>query len=187
MRKFYLMTLDAQRDLQVITAYENGGFTSTVFTTGLPFYGTFPPEVRYFVSEGGIADYLPNARSWQIVSPRFLALFRQFSSDFQTFDPPIFEAGSKKPVTDYKLINVTRCLKALDLDKSKTRYLDMLGHRILHVFADGFVFRGELIPADVHIFRPVESPSAIVVSEEFVKAIKENKIRGVGLIKTKTI
>ncbi|HMF16517.1 MAG TPA: DUF1629 domain-containing protein [Gemmataceae bacterium] len=187
MRKFYRIYLDAQRDLQVIRAYEDDDFATTVFTTGLPFHGTFPLEVRYFVSEGGIADYLPNARSWQIVSPRFLTLFRQFSSDFQTFDPPIFEAASKKRVTDYKLINVTRCLKALDLDKSKTRYLDMLGHKILHVFPDGFVFKGDLIPADVHIFRPVEAPNAIVVSEEFVKAIKENKIRGVGLIKTKTI
>jgi hypothetical protein len=160
--------------------------SSNALRDGKPLETGIPADVRLYICKGAVNDHMANPLSYPIVSDRFLDLVRQFSTDFQVFDAPFYDKDSGEAVGGYKVMHVTRLLQAVDIEKSKTRYLDLAGHRVLHVFLDGFVFKGDLIPADVHVFKPAESLSSIVVSDELAQAMV-GKVQGVALMRTKTV
>jgi hypothetical protein len=186
MKKFWIMSHQDREDLQGVTAYEGiDEFVdrTSIFRDGLPFHGTIPKEVRFYVSAGGICDYLPNAKSWPIVSTRLLKIIQQFSSDFQVFDAPLFNKETKEPISEYKILNVTRRLEAADLEKSKARCFSLLGQPVLHIDVTDFVFHDDLIPQGVHLFRACEAPTLIFISDDIVRAMR-GRVDGVSLIPT---
>jgi hypothetical protein len=181
MRRFYLLGCDVERsDLQAVCRRDVGSFVTSVFRNGKPFLGEVPDTVRLWLTEGKPSHYLSNPLSWPIVSGQFAEIARCFSQDFQLFPAPTYSLSDKRPVTGYYVLNVTRCISAVDFGKASAEHFNILGINTVHVTR--FVFDEKLIASDIHIFRPNESIEDIIVSSQFAEKIKH--LDGVALIDT---
>jgi hypothetical protein len=119
------------------------------------------------------------------LSDRLIAVFEEYAGpEIQGVSLPLFYVDSKKPVIGYKLLNVLRSLEAIDMQKSVTSDMTILGKTFINVIKA--VYRNDAIPANIHVFRPKESSSRVVISEELARAMT-GKAVGVALIRTTTI
>ena len=190
MRSFFILTFDSRpNDREVACKYQmaqgDQEFDSATFRRCQPFVGPFPDYVKLWVRPGSRTDLMGEPLSWPLLSDRLFELFKDFArDDIQEIAPPLFYIDSKQPVAGYTLMNVLRSLKTIDMEKSVTSEMNILGTQFTNVIKP--VFRNEAIPASVHVFRPVESMSHVVISEELAQAMT-GKVVGVALIRTQTI
>ena len=186
MRKFYDFGPDSRPNKrESVCGYELGKFDSSVFRRCEWFQGPIPRDVQLWVKPGSPADVLGEPLSWLMLSENLIEIIKQLApADIQEIPAPLFYVDSKKPVSRYRIVNILRSLEAIDLTKSVTSEMDILGTKILNVIEA--VYRGKAIPPEVHIFRPMESMSRVVISEELAQAMT-GKVVGVALIRTKTV
>jgi hypothetical protein len=194
MRSFFNLTLDpGPHGLEHVCDYSMGSidseleeFDSAVFRRCQWFEGPFPSYVKLWVEPGMPSDALGEPLSWPLWSEKLMALVRPFAKgDIQEIAAPIFYVDKKEPVTRYRLVNILRSLEAIDMARSVTSEMNILGTKITNVIRA--VYREAAIPRDVHIFRSKEAMSRIVISEELARAIVDAKVFGVSLIATDTI
>jgi hypothetical protein len=162
------------------------GFDTTVFSEGRPFHGAIPQEVKLWVGGGTVSDYLANPISWPICSEKFTELLQIHGrADFQVLSAPVYERRTQQPVSCYRVINIVRLIQCVDLDRSDISYMTIEGERILCV--NRFVIDSKLVPDTVHVFRPVESESHIVISDEVAQDLRGKGLRGVALIRIRSV
>lgn len=185
MRSFFLLTYQAYaKELQSVVDYSMGRFDSAKLRIGIPLCDKVPGDVHLVLDEGQVSDLLANPLSWLIMSKKLYAICKTFSGqDMEVVGVPIIDQ-KKELVTDYLVINLLRTIRAVDMQQSHVTELDILGKKIPHVMT--FVFRGEAIPDNIHLFRPEESMSHVIVSQELVSAFK-GLVTGVSLIMTRTV
>lgn len=185
-RTFHLLAYDTSRSgLEGVCKYDVDEFDTGIFRECRRFEGPLPPSVRLWVSRGAPTDSLANALGWPVFSDRLIGLIGDFAArDIQPIEVPIFYVDSQEHVLGYRLVNILRSLSAVDLSASVTSNMTVLGKDILNVMK--FAFRHDAIPEDIHIFRPKESPSRIVISDELAQAMV-GKIVGVAFIRTQTV
>jgi hypothetical protein len=188
MRQFFDFVLDARPNERLyVCDYEVGNaereFDTAIFRRCQVFQGKIPDHVKLWVKPGAPADAIGEPLSWPILSDQLIRVFKALASDdVQEVELSLFCIDTKKPVFGYKVLNVLRSIQAIDLEQSVTSDMNILGTHVLNVIKP--VYRGDLIPPDVHVFRPKESMSRIVVSEELAKAMR-GKGAGVALIREK--
>ena len=112
-----------------------------------------------------------NPLSWEIVSIRFLMLMKRFVPpvELEIFEAPLIEEKTGLPLMGFYVINV---LLTLDVVAKPLETVSRI------------VLRQDRFRPDVHIFRLAGHETVILVSEEIVKAIKENKLQGIAFIPT---
>jgi len=170
MSNYYVLAHDASRDdLEAVSSYELHTFDLTVFWSGRRFNGSVPKDVRVWVTEGDRpSDFLGNPLSWPIVSERFWRLVQPLAENTcQVIDPPLYYETSEEPVAGYRLLNVTRSVKA-----SLSR----------EVSIPTLQLEPKRVPRNVHLFRLAESRTVIIVSSALVELITQKGLEGVALI-----
>jgi hypothetical protein len=172
MRRYFELCYSARpADAQNVVNYEMGNFDLTVFWTGKRFVGRIPKSIRIWVDSGKPTDYLANPISWTIISESMWDVVKSFVKDeAQVLTVPLFCADTNEPVRGYKLLNSLRCVSVV---KKK-----------LDVFQMGMKIDLGRIPDDAHLFRILESPTSIMVSNELRNALKKAKLQSIGYIKT---
>lgn len=167
MKPFFVLSHDSRPDdLRVVSKIEKGTFSSTQLWTGKPIAG-IPQDVRLWVSEGRLPDYMANSVSWQIVSDRFLAVLEKIVSpaDFQVFPAPLYDHTSKRLLPAYSIINVTRCLDALAAPL---------------VSVGSMIVNGARVPPDANLFRIVGHETVLVASQALRQ--EASNLQGVSFI-----
>jgi hypothetical protein len=196
MRKFFLLshhgypTRKGAQIQGVEPAYDSGydleGFDDTRLCKCREVAENFLRGVPLRVTPGKPCDYVPNVLAWPIVSPRLLAVFQKFGTEMQILRADFVDSSGNPALVDYKVLNLLRCLEGtVDLNKSTTSHMTILGTKILNVI--DFVFRRDAIPSDLHVFRVEESKSNIIVSADFARAVKEAKMEEIALGRTRTL
>ncbi len=184
MRAFHVLSsLVGREHLQRVVDYDMGIFNPNVFMACSSFSGKLPKEMKLFVSGGKTSDLLLNGVNLAIVSENLLGILQKFSADFEAFDAPIFNKTSMENVPGYKILNITCCLQAVDMEHSEVRQMGF-GQEFMHFMK--FAFQESLIPSGIHLFRPRESRTQIIISDELAQAMVGN-VEGVILTRTKTI
>ena len=173
MRDFFVLALDDRDDLRSVSDYEMGDFDLTAFWHGKPFLGTIPKDVKVFVDNGASPDYMGNPLSWPICSDRLLRIIIPIAGKYvQCFPAPLYDENDLKPITGYTIINVTRRINALGQKRGSTGKV---------------VLEEANIPPDAHLFRVVGRETKLIVSQEFLAAIRGKELQGLALIKTKCV
>ena len=181
MRQFFVLSYSSRDhrryDLERVCRTETGDFDVTVLWHGERFEGDLPEDYRLWVSGKTPSDLLANPESVHIVSDRFLKLLQEHSNaEIQVIQPPLYREGTNEPVTGYLLINVIGCIEAIaEIDGEKK------------LMVTDMVFDGKRIPPDVHLFRPCEAGTLLVVSGELVEKLQGKGLRGVSLTRTDTV
>jgi hypothetical protein len=136
---------------------------------------------------GKKVDLVGNPMAWTIVSPALLSVFEEFAKDdIQSLRLNVVDSSSRAVLTDYMVINVLRCLdETVDMERSVTSCHTIGSQKTLNIITP--VFRVCEIPQDTHVFRAKESLFKLVVSEEFVEAIKRAKLKGIALVETGSV
>jgi hypothetical protein len=176
--KYYRFIFDSgSKDLMSVVDYEMGDFDlKSLWGKGK---SNLPDNVKLFVKKEYLKkpDLLGNPISWFICSDRLIEIWMpKIEADVQILNAPIYEVKTKKEIEGYKIFNPIRKVEALDKEKSV-----FLGKIVTE-----FVFDKKRIPNNLHVFRPVESPKAIIVSDELVKKLIDQNINGVAFIKCKS-
>jgi hypothetical protein len=211
MREFHLITYDGSRtDLQVVADYCMGPydyphlrrsgnsqrplaaqtrfreteFDSASLRRGVPLQGPLPPDVKLWVSEGEQADLLPNPISWLILSDKLFKAFCKYAKDdMEIVHVPMLKRGSDERVDGYRVVNLLRVVSAVDMERSVvSRAWQPKGPIIVSKFA----FDENRVPERIHIFRPAESLSDVVISDTVANDVK-TWANGLSLIPTTTV
>ena len=127
-------------------------------------------------------DCIPNNAAVLLVNERALKILEDICpDDFQAFEATIISEEQIHPpfeVKDYKLINITKLVDALDVEKSECKY-----------FTDGAVSGTNKLAlkencmGPVHLARDKTLHSHILCSEGLKKAFTKAKIRGVKFLR----
>jgi hypothetical protein len=183
MRTFHVLIRDTYRtNLENVCDYDIGDFDSGVFSDCRLFEDRFPSSLRLWVQKGETSDYIANPLNWPIVSDRLAQVIASYERHVQFVDVPLYYENSTKRLSGYKMMNVLRCLKALDLHNCVTSQMNIAGKSITNVMK--FVLRENVIPDEVHVFRPEESRFAILVSDELAHGM--TGMTGVAFVRTRT-
>jgi len=175
MRDLFVLSYEDCDDLEAVTHYEMADFDLRAFWTGEPFSGVIPSAVRLWVGNGAPSDHLANPLSWQIVSNRFLTFVKSLvAHDSQLVSVPLYYRHSGMPVSGYVLLNTTRRL-AVAVPSGKRPQIS-IGNLVLDA---------DKVPPDVHVFRLVESPTIIIVSDALVDGVRGKGLRGLTFLKTR--
>jgi hypothetical protein len=181
MRQFFVLNYcsrDHRRyDLECVSRADLGSFRVTALWDGKRFEGHFPKDYKLWVTGKTPSDLLANPHGVDIVSERFLKLLQEHSNaEIQVIQPPLYREGTNEPVSGYHLINVIGCIEAIaEIDGQKK------------IMVTDMVFDGKRIPPDVHLFRPCEAATLLILSGELVEKLHGQGLRGVSLIKTDTV
>ena len=189
MKKFYKVIYDEdiKRKQIVVEDYDTGSFNMTTFWHGVTYNSFIPSDVRlYLNSKKPVApDYLANPISWPICSERLVNIFQERASKYiQTFDAPLFDYQTKKPLTGYQVVNITRLISCLDFSKSNISFSDD-GKEIVSVIDPVYV--ESKLPQDAHIFRVVEDLYSVVISSEMANDFVRERVTGIALIECKAV
>jgi hypothetical protein len=176
MRNFYEITFDSNRDdLMVLERDELGTFDIRCFWHGQRLGGQLPVELELYVnaSKAALCDYVANYLSWSICSQRLVDLFLSVAqSDIEVVNAPLIDSVTNSRIPGYGIINVLSIIECLDMNQS--------------VFVRGnlieLVLKKSKIPKTTNIFRPAESPYAVLVSEEVVASLRGQGFTGLALI-----
>ena len=160
----------------MVNSRDMAGFDVTTFWTGEPFRRSIPQELRLWVGDGRLPDYMANAASWEIVSAKLWGLVDPLiSRGCEAIPAPVFYKRSGLSIPDYYVMNPLKRIAAV-------KCVD--GERDLNV--GNLVLIASRIPPDIHIFRLDESPTVIIVSDAFFSALRGNGITGIGFLPTST-
>ncbi len=169
-RRFHILTRELRDDLQVVKDYSMGEFDLRLLWRGTPLLDGIPSDVKLIVDEGMTADFLPNPIDWPIFSQRAIgALSFLIESSGQFLPAPTFSASNGKLVGGYTVFNVTSCFDAINP-----------GFLVSKAVVDS-----SRIPHDVHITR-VPNETVILVSDEFVAAVRKFDLKGFFFIATRS-
>lgn len=173
MSKYYVLSHDSnQDDLAVVSDYEMGNFDLTRLWSGGEFQGSFPPDVRLWVTKGEQSDYLGNPLSWPIISDRLWNLICGLAEQCcQILDVPLYFEGTETSVEGFSLMNVTCTVAAAKPEESQP------DHSIGNLVLDG-----NKIPTDAHVFRLAESSTLILVSNAVREKMSGKQLQGIALI-----
>lgn len=136
---------------------------------------------------GKRVDLVGNPLGWAIVSPKMLSVFEEYAQDdIQALRFNAVDSSATAVLTDYRVVNVLRCLdRTVDLEKSVTSRHNIGNKETLNIITP--VFRVNEIPQNIHVFRPKETIFHLIVSQEFGKAIRKAKLKGVALVETGSV
>lgn len=177
MRRYYLLAFDQLgHQYQCTARVELGYFDPTVLLDGKPYNLAIPASVNLYVSYGRMVDYLPNPLQWPICSRRFADVIEARAArdvDIQIIDAPLIAEGTGRPIGDFYVVNLLRHIECLDLSAS-----DLIMDEDVVDMVIEHVFDSSKIPEDLHIFRPLEYPYHIVVSEQLAQDIMNSNLKG---------
>ena len=112
------MPLNPDESFITIINYNPGEIESNLFWTGRRSIESLPVSTRLFVGAGPYADHLDNPLSWPIVSFRLNEILkRRAANGFQSVPAPLFMARTLAPVHGYSIINVSRYMACLNIER----------------------------------------------------------------------
>lgn len=168
-REFFDWGFSDDESLAVIEDYEDDTFDVRSIWRATPIDEHFPSGMKYLIGPERLPDYVNSQGIGPIVSERLVqALLPLIQKDCQIVPRvPIFLEKTGKPVTGYCLLNPLRAI-SISPDRRKKNFKGLLD-----IMVDP-----TRVPEDLHIFRPKEDMVSIIVSEEFVRTFKKNKLLG---------
>ena len=173
MRRFYILTFRNVDGLQNVSDYETGDLSPTVFWGTTPFPGPIPECVKVLVEEGEPSDYLANSIGWEIVSERCLGHIKKLAvKDIQAISLPLYDDKTQRPLRGFYVVNVLRCIDALDKPMETVTTA---------------VLKDARIPADTHLFRVPNHPTLVFVSQTMYDELHTEDLKGFAYIKTTTV
>jgi hypothetical protein len=191
MRRFFMLTEDSrQRGVHALVP------NYPVFDVYFEYYQVskcqrlpddFLMAAQLLEKPGKKVDLVGNPMGWPIVSPELLALFQESAIDnIQVLRMNVVDSSGVPALTNYSVVNVLRCLdKTVDLDRSVISRQRTGDKETLNIITP--VFRLNEVPRNTHFFRPSESMSHLIVSQEFGEAISNAKMKGFALIETGSV
>lgn len=158
-------------------------FSLTRLVAGMPLPEISSEEMTYLVTRKGPADLLATPEGLPILSERLIELVQQQAPDaVQPINMHLVDDRTGAPVAGYRLANLLHRIPCIDLERSVTTEMDLLGHRVVNVIQP--VLRRDAIPLSVHLFRPDESPDAIMLSTPLAEWIVTRGFRtGITFVK----
>lgn len=140
------------------------------------------PIVTFECGRGQLLKYdaLVNGSTAPIVNEKLRKIFDDICpNDVQYFDVNI--QCKDGILEDYKILNVTHSVKAIDHEHTKCNYIFGSENAILG-FDHLTLYPNSLEKAGLHIARNIEYKSHILVSQKLHSVLKENKIKGTYLM-----
>lgn len=177
MKELFQLTIDASRtDLMSVVKYDLADFDLTLFWGKGKIEKKLPESVKLLVNKqaGREPDLLGNPISWHIASERLINFWKpEIETAVQRFEAPLFDIQESDKISGYEILNPLKFVEALNKEKSV-----FLGEIITE-----FVFDRQKVPSDCHIFRPVEFPEAIIVSDILVNRLVGMGLEGIAFIR----
>ena len=177
MRDFYILTFDSGRDyFMTVADYQINDFDVTLLWGKGMVEANISESVKLFVNTESVqpADLIGNPISWHVCSERLIsAWFSKIKNDVQLLKAPLYDLKTKEQITGFQILNPIKSLDVLDREKST----------FVGSMAIDFVVDRSKIPDSVNIFRPIESSSDVIVSEELPNALIGKGYKGIAFIK----
>jgi hypothetical protein len=188
MRRFFLLTVDSRLTgvHAVVPNYPafNLYFEYYQVTKCRTLPADFLVAAQLREIPGKRVDFVGNPLGWPIVSPAMLKVFDEFgNSAIQVLRFTAVDSSGKPVLSDYRVMNVLACLEeVIDLERSVTSHQRIGTEDAFNVISP--VFRAERIPEATHVFRPKQSLSMLVISEELAEAVVSADLVGYALVET---
>lgn len=151
--------------------YETHSFDLLSFDWGRPFKGVIPEGVRLYLGEGVLGEFMmPIVFGTCIFADRAADIIARLAgAAVQFFDAPLYRQSTGKRIGGYKILNATRAIRCLDMEKAEVEYDEENPDRIdiVHKWA----FDESLIPPDLHVFRAAEYLPAMFFSKSLEKEL----------------
>ncbi len=143
-------------------------------------------KFEYSVEDGKIlSDYLASDNGWDIVSKKFRDVMKEIvGENIQYLDINIINNKTKEEDNTYKVVNVTKHLKALDLKNSVYDFFELDDEKILSV--EKYALKQDVIKND-NIFKLNDETIPIFVSEKIKDIIQENSLIGFQFLEVKVV
>jgi hypothetical protein len=163
--------------------------------------GPLPEDFRLYIGDGGRSEFLTNPMGLPIMSDQLLLeLWDLIGRDVQLLEAPLYDVQTRRPVGGYKIVNILRCLSVIDLRYSRWSLLELSKGYPPFIDVSREVLRRDLVPADVHFFRPlaIRTPElesediwdsniyTEIVSEEFVARV-QGWVKELSFIEVETV
>jgi len=135
-------------------------------------------NVRLYISNGELPDYIANPLSWPIFSGRLIDIICNFAQvDIELLECHIFIEHSEQQVLGFKAVNTLKQFAALDpiysrISRDKDGMITAV-HKIAVL--------DDKIDSDVHIFRLIEWPYPLIISDELARALVGRRLVGIAL------
>ena len=130
----------------------------------------WPDDVTFYYSGGDLEDWLGNVLGWLILSSRAVAIFDELAgSDIQWLPVTIVNRQTGETIDDYKVLNVLKCLPAMNRELSTyIAYPETPAYsfNVIRLVLDAQQVKG------THLFRLGEQDVIVLISEELCQRLE---------------
>ena len=172
----------------IAEAFDLEVFDCTRLWNGIPFDGDFPPDAKLYLPPGQepIADNIFSIQtSWLMFSDRLVEhLWPIIKGCVQVFPAPLYELGSDRRVSGWQVLNVTKVLDCVDVERS-TPWRDIYDKDKIGGFYDVCIDprRTEGVHMFKYVIPPGEVYTGVICSYELVKSLEYKGFTGLAFIR----
>jgi hypothetical protein len=125
-----------------------------------------------------LGDYIQNSLGWPICSQKMASLIESVcQNSVEIIGAPKIVDKKGEAIDDLKVINIFPKPSCIDLNQSNVAYAS--DGRIRGIYDLSFLRKNQITP-DLHIFRPCEWLTPIIITRLLAKTLSDNKLSGVA-------
>lgn len=148
---------------------------------GRPLQIEIPKTAKFYVNAEKPVhpDFLINGLSWLIFSDRLTKeLLETCANDIEVFEINLVDKKTNKPVPGYKLINLTKLVACVDMEKSNLMHSkDGSAPAVIDTVIDG-----SKVPKEINIFRPAEWRFDVILRKNVVESLIGCGVEGIAIM-----